>query len=132
MTITTYNNDIFIILYLYILCRVTINMRCINNTQKQYINTQRFNVVHPNLGYVQNDWLLILFISNLLTVSHCDFNNIYQLTLAKLASTFLLQCEPNSLKLQSSLKTPKHLAIFHSCILHLFLPKNPLQFISLQ
>jgi hypothetical protein len=28
----------------------------------KHIRTQEFNVVHPKLGYVHNDWLLILFI----------------------------------------------------------------------
>jgi hypothetical protein len=29
---------------------------------RKHIRTQEFNMVHPKLGYVHNDWLLILFI----------------------------------------------------------------------
>lgn len=67
-------------------------------------------MVHPKLGYVHNNWLLILFISNLLIAAHYAYNKIYQLTLPKLALAVLLHCEPNSRKPQSYLKTPEHLA----------------------
>jgi len=54
-----------------------------HNTHKQNIKINGFNVVLPKLGYVHNEWLLILFIQNILTGVHCTYNNIYHLTWPK-------------------------------------------------
>jgi hypothetical protein len=143
-SITTYISDIFRILNIYHHCTITVNIICIINTQKHHIKTQGFNMVHPNLGYVHNDWLLILFIYNLLTVVHCAYKKMYQLTLPKPASVILLQCEPNSQNLSHNSKHSQTLSQFFTqnsklsssltqlIIKKLLLPKNPLQFIALQ
>lgn len=58
---------------------LTNHYMCTINIINKHIRTQGFNVVHPNLGYIHNGWLLLLFIHSLHYNGWAllSYNNIY-------------------------------------------------------
>jgi hypothetical protein len=113
--ITTYINDIFKILNIHHHCiiAITINisiltihhMRQKHNTHKQHIKTQGFNMVHPKLGYVHNDWLLIHSFIISITFMCTALIHKYSVKTQTFPSRSMLQCTHTSLLIFNSTHT---------------------------